>query len=88
MYQAVQVARRLFDCFSHVIFAVEIEDVRNEVESVLVVVDLRLKPSEVEAIGEIFFIYLAEVFIAPRRYELKHEHQRGSSSSVRLGPVS
>lgn len=32
----------------------------------MIVVDFGLKPSEVETVGQIFFIYLAKVFISSR----------------------
>jgi hypothetical protein len=37
----------------------------------LIVMDLSLKSCKVEAIGEIFFVYFAEVLISSRRYELQ-----------------
>ena len=42
MYQAVEVAGGLLDSLAHVVVAVEIEDVGDEVEGVLVVLDLRV----------------------------------------------
>jgi len=62
--------RRLFYRFPHIIVALEVEDIRNEVERVLVVLDFRIEPRQVEPIGEVLFVDLAEVLVAPRRYEL------------------
>jgi hypothetical protein len=70
MYQAIQMPRRLFYRFPHLIVAIEVEDIRHEVERVLVVLDLRVEPRQVESVGEIFFVNLAEVLIPSRRYEL------------------
>lgn len=62
--------RRLFYRFPHLIVAIEVEDIRNQVKRVLVVLDLRIESRQVESIGEVFFVDLAEVLIPPRRYEL------------------
>lgn len=56
--------RRLLYLFPHIIVAVKVEDVCYEVEGILVVLDFRVKASEVEAVGEIFFVDFAEVFVA------------------------
>jgi len=66
MDQSVQMACRLLNRLSHVIFAVQVEYIRDEVQSMLIVVDFGLKPSKVETIGQIFFVYLAKVFISSR----------------------
>jgi hypothetical protein len=65
MYQAIQMPRRLFDLFPHVIVTVEVEDICNKVERILVVLDFGVQTREVEAIGEVFFVDFAEVFIPP-----------------------
>lgn len=59
-----------FDRLAHLIIAVEIEDIVDEVEGVLVVVDFGVEASEVEAVGEILLVDLAEVFIAAGGDEL------------------
>ena len=43
----------------------------------LVVVDFGLKPRKIESVGEIFFVYLAEVFIASRGDKLESRGQQG-----------
>lgn len=64
MYKAVEMAGRLLDSFAHVVFAVEIEDIGDEVKGILVVLNLGVEAGEVEAIGEVFFVDLAEVLVA------------------------
>ena len=62
--QAVQVAGAAFDLLAHVVVDFHIEDIGDEIEGMLVVVDVRVKAGEVEAVGEIVFVDLAEVFVA------------------------
>ena len=69
MYQAVEMPGGLLDLFSHVIVAVEVEDVCDQVQRILIVLDLRVESGEVETICEIFFVYFAEILISPRRDE-------------------
>ncbi len=61
---------RLLDLISHVIIAVKIEDVCDEVECVLVVLDIGIESRQVEAVCEVVFVDFAEVLVAPRRYKL------------------
>jgi hypothetical protein len=61
----------LFDRLAHVVFAVEVEDVGDQVQRVLVVVDFRVETCKVEAVGYVFFVDFAEVFIATRGDELR-----------------
>jgi len=57
-------ACRLLNLLAHIIVAIEIEDVRHEVECILVVLDFRVKACQVEPIGEVFFVNLAKVFVS------------------------
>ena len=59
-------ARRFLDLLTHLIIAVEVEDIGDKVESILVVLNVSVEAGEVEAVGQIVFIDLAEIFIAPR----------------------
>lgn len=59
-------AGRFLDLLTHLIIAVEVEDIGDKVESILVVLNVSVEAGEVEAVGQIVFIDLAEVFIAPR----------------------
>lgn len=54
---------RLFYLFPHVIVAVEVEDVRYEIERILVVLDFSVKTRKIEAIGKVLFVNLAKVFV-------------------------
>ena len=71
---------RFLDLLSHVIITIQVENVSDEVKSVLIVLDICIEASKVEAVGEIVFVDFAEVFIASRRYELHVD----LSVSVRL----
>jgi hypothetical protein len=70
VHEAVEVPRRLLDGLAHVVVAVEVEDVGHEVEGILVVLDLGVEAREVEAVGEVLFVDLAEVLVAARGDEL------------------
>jgi hypothetical protein len=62
--------RRLLNLFPHLIVAVKVEDVGYEVEGILVVLDFGVQARKVEAVGQVFFVDLAEVLISSGRYEL------------------
>jgi len=51
MDETIEMPGRLLNRLPHIIFAVQIEDVCDEVESMLIVMDFGLQPSEVEAIS-------------------------------------
>ena len=61
---------RFLDLLSHVIVTVQIKDISDEVKSVLIILDIRVEPSKVEAVCEVVFVDFAKVFIASRRDEL------------------
>jgi hypothetical protein len=71
MHQTVQVAGALLDLLAHVVVDLHVEDVGHQVQSILVVVHLRVKAGEVEAVCEVVFVDLAEVFVASCCYELR-----------------
>ena len=58
-------SRRLLDLFAHFIVAVEVEDVCYEVEGILVVLNLGVQPGEIEPVGKVLFVDLAEVLVPP-----------------------
>ena len=70
MNETVEVSGGLLDGLAHVVFAVEVEDIGNEVEGVLIVVDFGVQAGEVEAVGEVLFVDFAEVFVAAGGDEL------------------
>lgn len=55
---------RLLNLFPHVIVAVKVEDVGDQVERILVILNLGVQAGEVETIGKILFIDFAEVFVS------------------------
>ena len=61
---------RLLNLLPHLIVAVEVKDVGDEVEGILVVLDIGVEPCKIEAVGEVVFVYLAEVFVAAGGDEL------------------
>jgi hypothetical protein len=71
MYETVEVACRLLNGLPHVIVAVEIEDVRYEVQRILIVLHLGVKARQVEPVRQVVLVDHAEVFIAARGYELR-----------------
>jgi hypothetical protein len=62
--KTVEVAGGLLDLFAHVVFAVEVEDICDKIEGVLVVLDFGVEASKIEAVSQVFFVDLAEVFVA------------------------
>lgn len=60
----------LLDLVPHVVVDFHIEDVCDEIESILIVLNLGVQTSEIEAIRQVVFVDLTEVFIAAGRYEL------------------
>ena len=71
MHHSVEVSSGLLDLFSHLIVAIEVEDISDEVEGVLIVVDFGVETSQVESVGKVFFVDLAKVFVATGRDELE-----------------
>ena len=55
---------------AHLVVAVQVENVRDEIEGILVVLDVCIEAGEVEAVGEIVLVDFAKVFVAARRYKL------------------
>lgn len=74
---------RLFDSFSHVIIAIQVKNVCYQVQRILIILYLRVEARKVKAIGKIFFIDLAEVFIPPGRDKLKQSVIKIVANSTR-----
>lgn len=55
---------RFLYLFSHVVVAVEVKHVGNQIKCILIVLNLGVEAREVESICKVFFVDLAEVFIA------------------------
>ena len=64
MYQPVQMPGRLLNLLSHIVVAIQIKDVGDEVKSILVVLDVGVETGEVEAIGQVILVDFAEVLVA------------------------
>lgn len=51
------------DLLSHLIIAVDVKDIRNKIESVLIVLNFGVEAREVETVGQILFINLTKVLV-------------------------
>ena len=71
MHQTVEVACTVFNLLAHVVVDFHVEDIGHQVQGILVVVHLRVKAGEVEAVCEVVLVDLTEVFVAPCCYELR-----------------
>ena len=70
VHQSVEMPRRLLYLLAHLVIAVEVEHVSDEVQSILIVCDVRVQAGEVEAVCQVVFIDFAKVLITPRRDKL------------------
>lgn len=66
MHQAVQVPGRTLNGLAHIIVAVEVENIRHQIEGILVVLDLGVEAGQVKAICQVVLVDLAKVFVASR----------------------
>lgn len=64
VHQTVQMPRRFFNLFPHIIVAVKVEDVGYKVQRILVVLDLGIQTREVEAVGKVFLVNFAKVLVS------------------------
>ena len=71
MNEPVKMPGRLLNGFSHLIVAIKVEYVCDQVESILVVLNLCIEACEVESVGKVVFVDLAEVLVATGRDELE-----------------
>jgi len=55
---------------AHVVIAIKVEDVGDKVESILIVLDIGIEAGEIEAIGQVVFVNLAEILVAAGGDEL------------------
>jgi hypothetical protein len=56
---------RLLDLLAHLVVALDVEHVGDEFERILVVLDLRVEPRQVEPVRQVVLVDVAEVFVAP-----------------------
>lgn len=66
MDKTVEMSSRFFNLFPHLIVAVQVENIRHQIESILVVLHLSVEASEVETVGKIIFIDFAKILITAR----------------------
>ena len=57
---------RLLDLLPHIIVAVEVKKVRDEIQSILIELNFGVETSQVESIRQVLFVNLAEVLVAAR----------------------
>ena len=73
MDEAVEVPSGLFYRLPHLIVAVEIENIGDEVEGILIVLNFGVQTRQVEAVCEIILVDLAKVLVPSRRDKLNRE---------------
>jgi hypothetical protein len=55
---------------AHVVFAVEVEYIGHKVERILIILHFGVEAGQIEPIGQVLFVDLAEVLVASRGDEL------------------
>jgi hypothetical protein len=71
MDKAIEMTGRLFDLLPQIIIGVEVEDIGHEIERILIVRDLGVQTSQVEAIRQVILVDLAEILISSGRDKLE-----------------
>jgi hypothetical protein len=64
------VAGRLLDLLAHLVVALDVENVGDQLQGILVVLDLRVEPRQVEPVRQVVLVDVAEVLVAAARQEL------------------
>lgn len=75
MDEPVQMAGRLLNRLAHLVVAVKVEDVGDEIQRILVILHLGVEACKIEAVGEILLVNLAKVFVSARGDELSDDRQ-------------
>ena len=70
VYQTVKMSSGLFYLFSHLLVAVQVKNICNQVERILIILYLSVQICKIESIGKVVFVDVAKVFVAARRDEL------------------
>lgn len=65
----------LFNLLAHVVIAIKVEDVGDKVESILIVLDIGVETSEIEAVSQVVFVNLAEILVAAGGDELGYRRK-------------
>ena len=61
---------RLLDHLPLLVFAVEIEDVGDEIEGMLIILNFRIEAGQIKSISQVVLIDFTEVFVSSGRNEL------------------
>ena len=64
MHKTVQVPCTLLNLLAHIVVHVHIEDVRDDIQGILIVLYFGIQTRQVEAICEVVFVDFAEVFVS------------------------
>lgn len=70
MHKTIEMSSALLDLLTHVIVDFHVKDISHKIKRILVVLDFRVKASQVEAVGQVVFVNFAVILIAARRDEL------------------
>lgn len=63
-------AGSFLDGFAHVVVAIDVKDVGDQVESILIILYLGVQTRQVEPIGQVLLVDLAKVLVSSRGNEL------------------
>lgn len=66
MHKTIKVPRRLLDGLAHLIVALEIKDIGDEIQRILIVLDFSVKACQVEPIRKVVLVDFAKVLVTPR----------------------
>ena len=64
MDQTIKMSCALLDLIAHVVIDFHVKDICHELERILIVLNFRVQPGEIETVGEVILVNLAEIFIA------------------------
>jgi hypothetical protein len=64
MDQAIKMTGRFLDLLTHVIVAIEVENIVDEVKGVGVILNFGIQPRQVKPISQVLFIDFAEVLVS------------------------
>ena len=83
MNQTIEVPRTLLNLLAHIIIDLHVEDIGHEIQRILIVLHFRIEARKIEPISQIILVDLAEVLVAPRRDELRHDVSVCCNDSLR-----
>jgi hypothetical protein len=75
VHQPVEMTSGFLNLLAHVIIAIKVEDVGDKVKSILIVLDVGVEAGEIEAVGQVVFVNLAEILVAAGGDELEHRRK-------------